>query len=73
VIFKFIIRDRNPAHTRVHVFAGRQLGALGSCGELMLRNEECAALQEVTLTTRHTVYWEDRTSKEPTYHQVACP
>ena len=40
VTFLFRVNDRNPAHTRFSVFAGRNVGSRGHAGELTMRTDE---------------------------------
>ena len=39
---------RGEVHTTLSVFAGKQEGALGNCGDLVMRNEEFEAFRQLT-------------------------
>lgn len=39
------------SHTLIRVFAGRSIGGLGKCGDLVLRNEEWKEFQKCLTTT----------------------
>jgi hypothetical protein len=51
---KMIVRESNPVHVRVAVYAGEAERTLGSCGTLVFRREEWAALRHA-LGARGTV------------------
>jgi hypothetical protein len=44
-IFRFRYKQQG-GHTHVRVFAGKSVSSLGMCGELVMRNEEWAALMK---------------------------
>lgn len=45
MIFKFRFLEQG-AHTHIRLFAGVSEGALGKCGDLVMRNEEWSAFQD---------------------------
>lgn len=50
ILFRVI--DRNPAHVRVGVWAGRQIGSRGKSGELVFRTDEWVAIRDLLLFVR---------------------
>jgi hypothetical protein len=48
----FRVVDRNPAHVRVRVWVGRNVGARGKAGELVFRADEWEEIRRTLLNAQ---------------------